>query len=500
MPRPTRSLSLVCCLMLAAQAVAAPRPPPLLDSIGGLGPEMLHADLVLTGPALGVSPTVEMLTATPPALAAPLPPSSAPAVASAAPDGTSAKESVIRRRARARRAKAAAEAASEKSAPAKHRVHHESAPAGEEQIASEAAAGPQPAAYHAPRLFEGRERSSFETPEPQAPAPRVVAKDDDHPHYDRVSIRGEALYLKRDKSPNTPLANSVNAAGVADGRTTLALDQVQKFDGASGFRTEVLYRVNPHDAVGVSYFGSQTWQMSASIPAAAGSGIQSPFLGTTIPTADESFNGSVSATYQSQVHNGELNWYREFDDVPTPDARYILGLRWFTFRDDLELIGGATAANLAERTREIATNDLVAFQGGIDYRHPIADRFDFGFVGKACLGVNIAHTHLTNTTGPTPNGLGTTLFAANGADSAVAGMVDGTVQLMYAPADAFMIRGGYQLVYAQSLVLAPENLSRTGTSLRDFPQTPLPAALGSSVSHAGSVLLNGAFVGAEVRF
>lgn len=63
-----------------------------------------------------------------------------------------------------------------------------------------------------------------------------------------------------------------------------------------------------------------------------------------------------------------------------------------------------------------------------------------------------------------------------------------------------MVRGGYQVVYAQQLALAPENLLATGTALRDAPNTPLPAGTGGDLDTSGVVWLGGAFVGGEIRF
>lgn len=541
----------VVMMALACASRAPAEPRALAPRALGFIADTVHADLDLTNMPMVASPTVSLLTIGAPAAQAParsaartsVPPRgarlpatrlphpvqapttasvgtggvvAAPAAATAAPAGEQAgAESPIKKRARARR-EAAEQAEARRSRRPTHR-HHASARRGEEEIRDEArAALPQPAARRSRRLFDSEQRSSFDTldeagrvsfsdvaplpilPEGQCDGTCQV-DDDDHPHLDRISIRGEATFLTRDRENSFTLAQSVNAAGVADGRGILALDNVQGFDGAAGFRTALLYRCNSHDAIEASYFGGNEWNEAAQVNALPGSLVASNFLGGTIATPDNSFGVAVLATYHSQVHDGQLNWVRAFDNGGRKNTRYILGLRYFTWRDDLDLTGSG-AGGLAERTRVVAENDVVGPQIGVDYRHRVANKLDYGVVVKGGILANFAHQKTTNTAGAAPGGTGTDLLVANASDTGTSAMLDGLVQLMYRPWRNFMVRGGYQVVYAQQLALAPENLLATGTALRDAPNTPLPAGTGGDLDTSGVVWLGGAFVGGEIRF
>lgn len=470
-------LALVTLCTMTGLASAGPRPL-AHHAMGLIGADMLHADLALTGLPLIASPTVSLLTA---------------GIEVGTDDAFlgAPAESPIRKRARARRE---AEAA----APARRARRAVVRSGPEPEVRDEVrVAQPQPAAVRK-RLFDLEEHSPFETPV-ALPARQPEPPHDDRPRLDRVSVRGEAMFLMRERKSDILLAQSVTPAGTADGRATLDLDAVQQFDGATGFRTGVLYRCNSHDAVELSYFGSSEWTETAQLSAIPGSAVQSPFLGATIGTADDSFDSAILASQNSQVHNGELNWLRAFDNYESKNRRYILGLRWFNFRDALQLQGTA-AAGLAERTRVVAENDLVGPHIGVDYRHRVVNRLDWGFVSKAGLFLNSADQTTTVTAGPAPTGTGTGLLTAAGKDTKLAGLVDVLVQLMYRPWHNVMIRGGYQVLYAQQLALAPENLKTLGTSLRDAPNVPLPAGLGAGVDTGGTMWLDGAFVGGEVRF
>jgi hypothetical protein len=324
----------------------------------------------------------------------------------------------------------------------------------------------------------------------------------DRIEFDRVSITTEALLLKRDQTQNMLLAQAVTPAGVANGGGTLFLDAVQNFNNENGFRTDVTWRFSPGSAIQVAYFGQQEWAESAQVSAAAPNAfVQSPFLGTTIATADERFDTAIEADYNSQVHDGQLNWVQEFTQCPTERNRWLLGLRTFIFRDELQLIGVQTGGAVTERTSAVCYNEFIGAHFGLDVNYPlIDDRVTIGLASKAGLFVNFAELRLRNMGFPATGQPGSTLIDLTDNHTGLGQIVEAALQIKYRPFRFLTLRGGYQVLYARGLSLAPSNLLATGTSIRDVPQTAFPGSIPGGIDNDNTLTLDGAFMGAEFRF
>jgi hypothetical protein len=244
-----------------------------------------------------------------------------------------------------------------------------------------------------------------------------------------------------------------------------------------------------------SFFGIQGWMASANFPSSslpagfALLSVDSVFQGTQgLPVTDVRF------TERSNLYNGELNVRRPIGDWLT----LLAGFRWVELDDSYESQGVRSDETSFTHTIR-AINHMYGFQVGADvslFRRSngsyqfgqsmvICDQsspFQIdGFV-KAGLFYNAASQ---NSDFSNPDSSGE--FAAHAEGSHAAFLGDAGVIATYQFNKHFALRGGYQIMFVDSVALAARQIS----------STDLLAAQSATIETAGSVLYHGANAGLE---
>jgi len=192
----------------------------------------------------------------------------------------------------------------------------------------------------------------------------------------------------------------------------------------------------------------------------------------------------ITASYRSQIQNGELNFV-----LPYGSFQWLWGFRYMQVQELLDLNGntGAEASDYVIHTN----NNLYCSQLGARCQWEIG-RFQFEASVKAGLGDNSANEQQMI------RDVGNTVLVTNGTDTrtdidasknsvAFIGEVD--VSAMIPMGSHWTGRLGYTGVWVTDLALAPNQL--------DFG---IPATNGNFVNTKGNIILHGFTAGVECRF
>lgn len=309
----------------------------------------------------------------------------------------------------------------------------------------------------------------------------------------------DALWLRRNFPSSFQIAQIIdrNAAPLFLG--TITLDDVSRSSYELGPRVQLGRRLHGGDALDLTYFGSQDWSRDKSLLVQDPPFAQSPFLGTSIPFANKGFDTMMTVRYGSTVHSAELN--RTTTHSPRKWTRSnLVGLRYFRLRETLELTGTEQFTFTVEQTRARAVNDLFGVQVGSSFGHTSRDgKLGVTLGGKAGLFANHASTALSNVSQVTP-AIGATPLLTERSTTELAGLLELNVTGTAKLGSRASLRAGYQFIYVDGLALAPGALAATGSAIRDFPGTALPAGIGQNVRASGDLVLHGPSLGVDVKF
>lgn len=315
-------------------------------------------------------------------------------------------------------------------------------------------------------------------------------------------VAGDALWLQRNSAGNILLARDVDASGAQVGGRFIDTDRASGFDMRAGFRGLLGYRIGCGGAAEFSYFGLQFWEGSALLrePSGGAVAVQSPYLGSSIPTADNGFQ-AISANYNSELHNAEANLRWHLRESPCGTLSVLTGVRYLSYREELSLFGKDDFdPNRLETTRIRTFNNLIGWQCGGEFSHGLMQGLiHLGGSGKAGIYGNPALQHTTNTYRGPQAGLA---VEGRNLEASSAGILEAGLHATLLVTNNFRIRGGYQILYLTGLALAPDNLRLNETTIRDIdiPNIPAPAGAAQRINNGSDLFMHGPFAGAEIRF
>ncbi|MGL4465507.1 MAG: hypothetical protein ACRC1K_25435 [Planctomycetia bacterium] len=322
---------------------------------------------------------------------------------------------------------------------------------------------------------------------------------EDAPSARRWFGRADALWLQRAYPEDFTIARTVDRAAQPIEGGVVNLDDVADGSAAPGLRAW-LGLGSADSGVELGYFGLQQWSRAGVVTVQDPPFANSPFLGNSIPFANKSFDTTMTVNYESEIHNVELN-ARRGGCFSGWNAAAVGGFRYFNLAETIGVEGVETFTRTVESTRTETDNNLFGAQiGGEASRTWLDDRLGLTLGGKAGLFANCADQETVNGNRPFNGAAGQTVLDAGRGATDAAGLYEASATATVRLTRRVVARVGYQVMFVQGLALAPEQLALTGTSLRDFPQTPLPAGVGSRLRTDGDLFLHGPSAGLEISF
>lgn len=284
------------------------------------------------------------------------------------------------------------------------------------------------------------------------------------------TVRSDAIFLHRSKPDDLVLAT--------DGAGGVLLDASRfDFDFHAGFDVSL----RRHDVFGTCwdlealYFGIDDWSAAVG-PVVTPGGLWVEFA---VPVGWPEGDGSVNALYRSELHNVELNGWRQL----TPWLSFLAGFRYLSLEEQLitesEIIDGPRSVALGTVR---ASNDLFGFQIGADARVWSGPCLDLNCVLKAGVYSNDP----SNSAVLIIDGITVGQSRASERHTTFVGELDfsGTYRLN----PCWAVRGGYQLLWIEGVALASDQLAVSA-----------PTEGIATVDTGGSPFYHGAFVGLEFR-
>ncbi len=328
------------------------------------------------------------------------------------------------------------------------------------------------------------------------------------PHY--FDVRMEAIYMTRDEAFRTPVDfASQNVAG------PIMLSSTQlDFDYETGFRILGRYDVGPLSVIEFGYWGLENLDASAQFdnPSADSYSLFSDFvrdagalpptvtqIGGALPWTERSVIDRISL--ESELHTAEFNYRRYWVGFnPMVSGTLLAGFRFTRLREDFEFF----TMGAPELTFDAASgtydenikNDLAGFQAGGDIWIHIRQGLRIGAEGK----VGLMNNHYTldnsftsegenNNSGPPPS------FTEHFEKDQPALTADASADLVWDISPSWSIRGGYEVFFLNSVLLAGENFN-TGTVYGPDEGVFLPERV-PFVNNQGDAFYHGAHLGAE---
>jgi len=258
-------------------------------------------------------------------------------------------------------------------------------------------------------------------------------------------------------------------------------------------------------ALEARYFGLNAWDETATVSTAPNGNLYSIYsnFGVAPPggfqDTDRSFIHSIN--YQSELHNGELNFRRQ---VGSPfcwlQGSILGGVRYFDLDESFrfDATGGNTFTFTDIRTFNMITrtrNQLTGFQIGGDAWVSLIPGVSLGIETKGGIFGNHSESETSTTT--THNAIPTAReFLQDGRTAYLGELVASTVyRLTYSAS----IKASYNLLYVDNVALAPENFN-----VRDISNALNLGALNANrfpnLDNDGEVVYQGWSIGAELMW
>ena len=280
------------------------------------------------------------------------------------------------------------------------------------------------------------------------------------PSAENLSVELDALFLARDETDGTIVA-ALNSRGQVGRPDVLASEEVH-FDLESGFRIAAQAALTERQSVEAVYFGINDWTGDrASITRPENSGLRI----TAASLAAQNFATRVSASGESELHNGELNLRHRLRDCScTWQTTLITGFRFIHFGDQFDvfaLVPEPGPATATEQTSVETDNYNIGLQlGGVLDWH--VKNFTLSASVKGLMFANTYDSVATNTLND-PNGFfrpGQTRRVTQNDDSDVEFGVgaDIGIQGAYWVTDQLSVRAGYHLLVLSNQALGSQQL------------------------------------------
>ncbi|MGE3807741.1 MAG: BBP7 family outer membrane beta-barrel protein [Gemmataceae bacterium] len=310
----------------------------------------------------------------------------------------------------------------------------------------------------------------------------------------------EALWLMRTYPGSFAIASTVDRTATTIPGVTISLADLRDNAAEPGLRAWVGFGLGEGYAVELSYFGLQEWSRSATIPVQDPPFANSPFLGTSVPFANKSFDTTLTATLDSEVHNAEANLRRAASGERW-GAAALVGFRYFHLNETIDITGVEQFISTIETTRTQVTNNLYGAQvGGEVSRRWFGNRLALSFNGKVGIFANNANQDTSNFSYRTDGLAGNITLAGGRGTTSFAPLYEGGLNAVFWFTRNVALRAGYTVLYVDQLALAPDQLLLTGTAIRSFPQQAYPPGTGSQITTSGDLFLHGPSVGLSVAY
>ena len=325
------------------------------------------------------------------------------------------------------------------------------------------------------------------------PIPASAAEDD-------WSIHAEALWLRSGIPGQLTLARVIDRNAAPLPLRGISLADVAERGWTPGLKIGLARGMPGGHQLRLEAFGLRTAQGERMLPVQDPPFAQSPFLGTSIPFANKGFDTSLRATLASSLRSAELVSEHSWRAGPWQGLRRA-GLRHLRMRESLELTGIETYTVTIERTRATTDNRLLGPQFGAALtRRWASDRLQLSLGGNAGLLLNRARAELVNRANRFDGTLEPVGLRSHRGRLALAVSGEAAVDLRIRIGTRGELRGGYHALLIDGLVPAPEQLTATGTSIRDFPQRSFSGALGAGATAGTTRVWHGPSLGVRASF
>ena len=266
------------------------------------------------------------------------------------------------------------------------------------------------------------------------------------------------------------------------GPIVLSTDSLD-FSARPGMRLTGALLIAPSTNLEATYIGPFFWRTAASVSGNAN--LYSVFSDFGVTPAggfaDTDAATLASLEYTTKMNSVELSVRNRFSE---PEGRYhaswLAGVRYVSIDETFRY---ATSTGAGSMNYQVQTfNDLVGFQVGGDFCIRPTPRLLIGTDAKAGIYGNPGEQQTTITS----TSLGTVQERDINTEVAFVGEAD--FFAVYSLTQRFSIRGGYQLLYASGVALAPENFNAT---------SPFGGARTAVVNVDGEVFYHGFNLGFE---
>ncbi len=266
----------------------------------------------------------------------------------------------------------------------------------------------------------------------------------------------EYMLLRRSTSDVSVLQHRNGTAGAGD--NFKLLDAHSLHAGLShGMRYTLGHEIDEGRDITFTYFGML---MNSGTKAINNTGNLDFGFGDRGALNDLDDANTAIAFYDSEFHNAELNL--EIDSEASENLSWLIGLRLFSLNENFYLNledNGSDGSDYRIRTRNL----LLGPQAGISWNQRLTDRLAFGVTSKAGIFANFAKESVLleeNAVPPERNYRDQT--------HRVSFVTDLEAKLAYRVTDCFFIHGGYFLMFAHGVALAPEQHDLNLSNLNSF--------------------------------
>ncbi len=285
----------------------------------------------------------------------------------------------------------------------------------------------------------------------------------------RFSVQADALLLKRvPRSLNQPVV--LDTAGA-----TLLTTRDADLPMRAGPRLTLGFASDDCHAWEGVYFGTHNWHGSATAEQANDLRIPGDLA---LATLDFLFADQMRIDYSAQLHNVEVNRWRHGGT-----CSWLAGFRYLNLDEDFNIRANDFNTGGSDYRVE-AENNLFGGQLGARLAG-CRGRFAWDLTGKAGVFGNAGRQHTF--VGDFDNTF--VIRDVAGRRNNVALVADITFNAQWQLCDTWSVRAGYNVIWVEGVVLAPDQL--------DFTDTPLS---GTAVDNGGGIFLHGAHVGLAARW
>jgi hypothetical protein len=328
------------------------------------------------------------------------------------------------------------------------------------------------------------------------------------PHY--FDVRAEAVFLQRDETFGRSIAFTENRLTPND-PVVLSSNQLD-YGTQPGFRIIGRYDICPLSVLEFGYTGIFGFSSSASFtdpnPVDVNTGTGNLFslfsqFGTNpasttnpqgpMPETERSITQSIAI--ESDLQSAEISYRRYWlGYIPRVSGTLLAGFRYTKLNEEFEF---HTEGEASQTYSVNADNNLAGFQTGADVWICLLQGLRFGAEGKVGLYDN--HYDLRNRIVTTPVGTTPpTLFEEFKKDQPAL-ITEASLDLVADILPSLSIRGGYEILFMNSLVLAGDNFN-TASPYNRIDLSPNPG-LGlfrtPFVDDNGQAFYHGAHIGIE---